>query len=83
MKMGIPQVITSDQGIEFKNQLNKELMIVMGIQHRLTTAYHPQAYPSNCLQKICVALTIMDDQPVECQSPNFHFPVIPKLAMLI
>ena len=41
--MGIPQVLTSDQGSEFNNHMNAELMHVMGIQHRLTTAYHPQA----------------------------------------
>ena len=41
--MGIPVVVTTDQGREFHNQVNKELMNVFGIQHRLTTAYHPQA----------------------------------------
>ena len=42
MRMGIPRVLTSDQGTEFNNELNKELEVVMGIKHRLTTAYHPQ-----------------------------------------
>ena len=41
--MGIPSVVTTDQGKEFRNHVNKELMGVFGIQHRLTTAYHPQA----------------------------------------
>ena len=41
--MGIPSVITTDQGKEFRNQVNTELMNVFRIQHRLTTAYHPQA----------------------------------------
>lgn len=41
--MGIPHVITSDQGSEFNNAMNAELMQSMGIDHRLTTAYHPQA----------------------------------------
>ena len=41
--MGIPNVITFDQGSEFNNDMNAELMRSMGIDHRLTTAYHPQA----------------------------------------
>ena len=40
--MGLPRVLTSDQGSEFNNELNKELMTLMKIDHRLTTAYHPQ-----------------------------------------
>ena len=41
--VGIPHVITFDQGSEFNNTMNAELMQSMGIEHRLTTAYHPQA----------------------------------------
>ena len=41
--MGLPSVITTDQGKEFHNHLNSELMKVFGINHRLTTPYHPQA----------------------------------------
>ena len=40
--MGIPRVITTDQGKEFNNSLNKELMKTLQIKQRLTTAYHPQ-----------------------------------------
>lgn len=40
--MGIPAVITTDQGSEFKNKLNDELMKTFNIDHRLATAYHPQ-----------------------------------------
>ena len=36
-------MITTDQGTEFRNSLNTELMKVFRIDHRLTTAYHPQA----------------------------------------
>ena len=39
----MPSVMTTDQGTEFHNDLNKELMKVFGIKHRFTTAYHPQA----------------------------------------
>jgi len=42
MRMGIPRVITTDQGSEFNNQLNKQLMSLLEIDHRLTTTYHPQ-----------------------------------------
>ena len=40
--MGIPAVITTDQGTEFKKKLNDELMKAFNIDHQLTTAYHPQ-----------------------------------------
>ena len=42
MRMGLCKVVTSDQGKEFNNALNKELMKKLGIDHRLTTPYHPQ-----------------------------------------
>ena len=41
--MGLPAVITTDQGREFRNSLDAELMKRFGIQHRLTSPYHPQA----------------------------------------
>ena len=47
MRMGIPKVLTTDQGSEFKNHLNEELMQHLKIRHHLTTAYHPQV--SFCL----------------------------------
>ena len=40
--MGLPSVITSDQGKEFNNRLDKKLMNLLGIEHRLTTPYYPQ-----------------------------------------
>lgn len=42
MRFGLPRVITSDQGSEFNNSLDTELMEMLGIEHRLTTPYHPQ-----------------------------------------
>ena len=42
MKMGLCRVVTSDQGKEFNNQVNKELMDLLGIDYHLTTPYHPQ-----------------------------------------
>ncbi len=40
--MGLPSVLTTDQGKEFKNNLNKELMKNLRIKHHLITPYHPQ-----------------------------------------
>ena len=37
--MGLPCVITSDQDKEFNNRLDKKLMNLSGIEHRLTTPY--------------------------------------------
>ena len=41
--MGLPSVITTDQGTEFCKLVNDALMRTYGIQHRLTTASHPRA----------------------------------------
>ncbi len=43
MRFGLPKVVTSDQGREFNNELNTELMELLGIDYRLTTPYHPQS----------------------------------------
>ena len=42
MTMGLPRLLTTDQGKEFKNELNKEMMNSLGIKHHLITPYHPQ-----------------------------------------
>lgn len=42
MRLGICRVMTSDQGTEFNNAVNRELMQLLNIDHRLTTPYHPQ-----------------------------------------
>ena len=44
MRMGLPRVILSDQGREFNNELDTALCLLLGIQHRLSTPYHPQVY---------------------------------------
>ena len=50
MQFGLPKVITSDQGSEFNNNLDKKLMKMMNIDHRLTTPYHPQVSTQcNCI----------------------------------
>ena len=42
MRMGLPQIIVSDNGGEFNNGLEQHLNQLLGIKHRLTTPYHPQ-----------------------------------------
>ena len=42
MTSGLPRVVTSDQRREFNNCIDRELMSLLGVTHRLTTAYHPQ-----------------------------------------
>ena len=42
MSMGLPSVIISDQDKEFNNRLDKTLTSLLGIEHGLTTPYHPQ-----------------------------------------
>ena len=41
--LGLPSVITTDQGREFQNEVNAALMTTFGIKHRLTMVYKPQA----------------------------------------
>ena len=39
---GLPVHVMSDQGREFDNNLNKELFTAMGVNHIVSSAYHPQ-----------------------------------------
>ena len=40
---GLPQVHSFDRGPQFKAEYTKELFKKLGIEHRLSTAYHPQS----------------------------------------
>ena len=40
MRMGIPRVLTTDNGKEFKNQLDTEQCKQLGIKRIFTTPYH-------------------------------------------
>ena len=42
MRMGLPKLLTTDQGTEFRNKLLNKLMEKLGIKHIFATAYHPQ-----------------------------------------
>ena len=57
MRMGLPRLLTTDQGSEFKNEIDKQMMKLLGIKRIFTTPYHPQvslkydsyvAYNFNC-----------------------------------
>lgn len=59
---GLPKIISSDNGGEFKNSLQHDIMKTLGIDRRYTTAYHPQANGSaesavkialNTIRKMC------------------------------
>jgi transposase InsO family protein len=40
---GVPAVLTSERGVQFSSAVWGELCSTLGISHRLTRAYHPQA----------------------------------------
>eukprot|EP00731_Ephydatia_muelleri_P006450 Em0003g698a len=42
MRMGIPKVLTSDNGSEFRNDLEMGLAKALGVKRIYTTPYHPQ-----------------------------------------
>ena len=57
MQMGLPKVLTSDQGREFRNKLDKELMKLLGIKRYHTTPYHPQVCLFTSVM-LCITLFI-------------------------
>ena len=44
MQMGLPKLLTIDQGGEFRSDLDKEMMSLLGIKRHLVTPYHPQVH---------------------------------------
>ncbi len=42
-RFGISSTVTSDKGVRFTSAVWKSMCSQLGIQHKLTTAYHPQA----------------------------------------
>ena len=41
-RLGFPAIIISDQGREFNNKVVDEICKIIGMDHRQTSAYHPQ-----------------------------------------
>ena len=42
MRMGLPRLLTTDQGKEFKNNLDTEMMSLLGVKRHLVTPNHPR-----------------------------------------
>ena len=42
MRMGLPEILTIDNGTEFKNQLKTEMAKRLNIKQNFITPYHPQ-----------------------------------------
>eukprot|EP00731_Ephydatia_muelleri_P004287 Em0002g463a len=43
MRMELPNVLTTDNGSEFRNKLNAAMLKKLGIRHSFITPYHPQS----------------------------------------
>jgi transposase InsO family protein len=42
-RFGVPSILTSDRGVQFTSDVWQSMCFKLGIQHKPTTAYHPQA----------------------------------------
>jgi transposase InsO family protein len=42
-RVGVPSIVTSDRGVQFTSEVWQSMCSKLGVQHNLTTAYHPQA----------------------------------------
>ena len=43
-RYGCPEVLITDQGREFVNEISSQLYAITKTEHRITSAYHPQVY---------------------------------------
>ncbi len=50
MRMGLPKVLTSDQGGEFRSDLEKQIMELLKIKRHYVTPYHPQVSSKEKMQ---------------------------------
>ena len=60
MRMGLPSILTTDNGSEFKNKLNDAMMKQLGIRHCLITPYHPQVCNVNEISSIIHHMSFFD-----------------------
>ena len=59
MCMGLPSVLTTDNGSEFRNKLNTVMMKLLGIRHSVITPYHPQVQ-SHHVYFICLHICVYE-----------------------
>ncbi len=53
---GAPAYLISDRGSPFVSDLFERVLTLLGTEHRLTTAYHPQTNATERVNRICFAL---------------------------
>jgi len=63
---GVPETVMTDQGLEWCNQLQRQIWDALGIRHDVTTPYHPQcnagAEVFNKTMKHYLATAIIDSE---------------------
>lgn len=52
LKFGCPEIIISDNGVQYKSQLYKNLLLSRGIKSWYTANYFAQANPTECVNKV-------------------------------
>ena len=57
--MGLPTLLTTDQGKEFRNQLDRKIMSLLGVKRHLVTPYHPQVMQSLSFSRLVVIFTFI------------------------
>ena len=58
-RYGCADVVISDRGSEFNNELGEELYKRMGVQHRVTSAYHPQVRKMSITKYVIINISVI------------------------
>ena len=72
---GVPDILITDQGREFCNELNDSFCKRMGIEHRVATAYHPQTggHTERFNRTLCTMLSNIVNS--KCNDWDEHIPM--------
>jgi hypothetical protein len=73
-RYGAPKIILTDQGSHFKNKMIKELCDKFGIQHRLSSPYHPQT--NGLVERFNRTLTTMLAKTNDIFNWDLHIPSV-------